>query len=475
MFTFGSQINPSLGRSDFSAILQGGQARAQGIARAGEIQGQMYAQLGSTVAKGIDTYVQKQEQKKQEAAATDMVAGIFKANPFLAKGFNLPTDQNGEFDKGALKEFIKVSGGPGQAVQLAQGLDQMNRAQQAQEDRRKAAQVAAYLQQGGGNLPSPVNRNAFTAEQLGAGRLAYTQLAQAEANLGKTRAEEAAIREGKPEKEPLGAEKIYQLNLRAWERQNGPADETKKAEIAADALRRAQPSQPTALEQANAARLVERAKAEEQGMAALKTSIYDSVPKWTDVKDQNRIARELVASGAAVSGPGAEVKLNLMKGVNAVFPGTFDTTPSEVLSANYKNMGLTASAKIKGQGAITNEERKRVDDTIARLGNTPEAAIYIMNFADAVADRELARASYLAALEKQGTELSRGDLTSKFYEDNPLEKFMPAMTTPKNAPQSAAMGRVYQTLSGSNEGTSPLAKPSATLDRVNGFLKQRGL
>ncbi len=143
MFTFGSQINPALGRQDFSAILQAGQAQAQATQQAAAIRAQSLAQLGQTVAQGIQTYSQNQEKKKQEAAATDMVAGIFKANPFLAKSFNLPTDQNGEFDKGALKEFIKVSGGPGQAVQLAQGLDQMNRAQQAEEDRRKAAQVAA--------------------------------------------------------------------------------------------------------------------------------------------------------------------------------------------------------------------------------------------------------------------------------------------------------------------------------------------
>jgi len=143
MFTFGSQINPALGRQDFSAILQGGQARAQGIARAGEIQGQALAQLGSTVAKGIETYTQKQEQKKQEAAATDFVAGIFKKNPELAKGYPMPTDANGELDKGALKEFIKLSGGPGQAVQLASGLEQTNRArqQQEQEDKLRAMKI----------------------------------------------------------------------------------------------------------------------------------------------------------------------------------------------------------------------------------------------------------------------------------------------------------------------------------------------
>lgn len=233
MFTFGSQINPSLGRQDFSAILQGAQGAARGMEQAAAIRAQSLAQLGSTVAKGIETYTQNQEKKKQEAAATDMVAGIFKANPFLAKGFNLPTDQNGEFDKGALKEFIKVSGGPGQAVQLASGLDQMSRAQQAQEDQRKAAQVAAYLQQGGGNLPSPVNRGAFTSEQLGAGRLAYLQQAQAEANLGKTRAETTAL--GIP-KAPTGAEADIAAKVKSFTSKFGRAPNDTEYEQIRDAV-----------------------------------------------------------------------------------------------------------------------------------------------------------------------------------------------------------------------------------------------
>jgi len=236
MFTFGSQINPALGRQDFSAILQAGQAQAQATQQAAAIRAQSLAQLGQTVAQGIQTYSQNQEKKKQEAAATDMVAGIFKANPFLAKGFNLPTDQNGEFDKGALKEFIKVSGGPGQAVQLAQGLDQMSRAQQAEEDRRKAAQVAAYLQQGGGNLPSPVNRGAFTAEQFGAGRLAYLQQAQAEANLGRTLAETAKIQLPTAKEAPAGYRYTPQGNLQMIP--GGPAEVTATAAAEANRLAR---------------------------------------------------------------------------------------------------------------------------------------------------------------------------------------------------------------------------------------------
>jgi hypothetical protein len=137
MFTFGSQVNPSLLRQDFSPILQAAQAQAQATQQAASIRAQSLAQLGSTVAKGIETYTQNQEKKRQEAAATDFVAGIFKKNPELAKGYPMPTDANGELDKGALKEFIKLSGGPGQAVQLASGLEQTNRARQQQEQEAK--------------------------------------------------------------------------------------------------------------------------------------------------------------------------------------------------------------------------------------------------------------------------------------------------------------------------------------------------
>jgi hypothetical protein len=66
MFTFGSQVNPSLLRQDFSPILQAAQAQAQATQQAAAIRAQSLSQFGSTVAKGIETYVQKQEQKKQE-------------------------------------------------------------------------------------------------------------------------------------------------------------------------------------------------------------------------------------------------------------------------------------------------------------------------------------------------------------------------------------------------------------------------
>jgi hypothetical protein len=230
MAIIGQGVQAGLGRIDYSPYMQGAVAGAQGIA-------QGLASLGQNVAKGFEQYALKQEKKKQEESATNTVANIFKASPFLAKSLNIPQDQNGEFDKGALKDFIKVYG-PGQAVQVASALDQMNRAQQAQEDQRKAAQVAAYLQQGGGNLPSPVNRAFFTPEQQMAGEMSYLQLARQRAERDKTLAEAAALRAGKPEKAPTGTEALYQsLRQAAIDANNGqPLTAAQDAKIRQNAI-----------------------------------------------------------------------------------------------------------------------------------------------------------------------------------------------------------------------------------------------
>jgi len=347
MFAYGSQVNPSLLRQDFSPILQAAQAQAQATQQAAAIRAQSLAQLGSTVAKGIETYTQNQEKKKQEAAATDMVAGIFKANPFLAKGFNLPTDQNGEFDKGALKEFIKVSGGPGQAVQLAQGLDQMNRAQQAEEDRRKAAQVAAYLQQGGGNLPSPVNRNAFTAEQLGAGRLAYTQLAQAEANLGKTRAETTALGIPKAPARLTPTQQYIDSGLRAYRLKYGAepsAEEEQK--IVSEAMEKGR-TQTTI----------------KTGDDVLTKSVFETLNKGYDtaVAAQRALpsyaeARKLLQEGKVTTGAGADVRLALEKGLALFGVNRENVSNTEVLRAQLAQPVFALVKQLGSGSGISNAD-----------------------------------------------------------------------------------------------------------------------
>lgn len=56
MLTYGSQVNPSLGRVDYSPLLQGAMARAQGTQQAGQAYGQAFANIGKGIASGFELY-----------------------------------------------------------------------------------------------------------------------------------------------------------------------------------------------------------------------------------------------------------------------------------------------------------------------------------------------------------------------------------------------------------------------------------
>ena len=62
MFSYGSQVNPALLRQDFSSILQGAQAQAQGTQQAAAIRAQAMAGIGSQINEGFKTYVQNREK-----------------------------------------------------------------------------------------------------------------------------------------------------------------------------------------------------------------------------------------------------------------------------------------------------------------------------------------------------------------------------------------------------------------------------
>jgi len=176
-------------------------------------------------------------------------------------------------------------------------------------------------------------------------------------------------------------------------------------------------------QQAEAERLKTRAATEEKTISDLSTQIFSNVEKHTAAMDETRRAREMISQGA-LQGAGAAGKLKIMQAVNTIIPNLFDTSKSEVLNQTYQSMALSASNRMKGQGQITENERKLLADTVARLGNSPEAALYIMDFADAVSRRELARAEYLSGEQKAGRRPTQAQLTADFYKANSIDRFM---------------------------------------------------
>ena len=202
MAVFGSTINPALGRVDYSPL-------AQGIAQGGMLSAQGIVNLGQGLAQGIQTYVQKQEQKKEEEQATTAIGRILKSNPGLATQLNVPIDEAGDFDRGALRAAIKGAGGPANALKLAATLEELGVQRQARQQQADAARFAQMFDNQGQML-SPLRSDAgarFSPEASALGQQMVTQRARQQAELLQTRAatrkaEAEAVRLGITEAKP---------------------------------------------------------------------------------------------------------------------------------------------------------------------------------------------------------------------------------------------------------------------------------
>ncbi len=216
MAIIGQGVQAGLGRIDYSPYLQGAAAGAQGIA-------QGIASFGQSVGSGIQNYLKKEEEKKREQEGIEFIKNQFPG-----------------IDDKAAKAGLNAAGGPAAFVKFQSEQNALREAAAARaaamEDQRKAAQVAAYLQQGGGNLPSPVSSSAFTPEQQMAGRAAYTQQARQQAELAKTLAETAKIQLPTAKEAPAGYRYTPQGNLQMIP--GGPAEVTATAAAEANRLAR---------------------------------------------------------------------------------------------------------------------------------------------------------------------------------------------------------------------------------------------
>jgi hypothetical protein len=471
----GTQIRPELSAVDYTPFVQ---AAAQGA----QMQAQGIAAIGAGALKGFESYVQQQKENKQLEAEVKSAEKLGQAlQPFLAQvnpeaGAQVNTLLASVADPNtSLRERSAVAKNIGSALNNILNLAQLGKQTQ---DQKAAAEYAGMLRSGGGTIPSPISSEAlsrFTPEQVAAGESAYLQQARSRAELEKTQAETKKLGLPAPTKRLPMVDVLYSSLVDSKTAQLGRELTPKEqSELAIEALRSGQPL-PTPEEEATKARLVARAQAEEKSYSELRGSIFSNVPKYTEIMDQNRIAREMIQNAGALQGPASNIKLALMKGVNAVFPNTFDTAPTEVLKKTYKSMALTAASKMKGQGQITNQERQLLEDTITSLGDTEAAAMFFMAFSDAVAARELARADFLSSSEKGGVKPSEGALTADFYRDNPLTNFISDEAKSKiSGKKSEQMGRVFGRLDeGTKQGTSPLrTAPRSDVDRANSILEK---
>lgn len=132
MFTYGTQVNPALLRQDFSPILQGAQAQAQGITQAAQTRAQSMANIGSQISEGFKTYVKNREQN---SVLDGRIGRILNSRPELANDPEL---------KPLFEERAKKGGLPlDKSQKLYSALETTLELDKVKEDRERQQ---AYLQ-----------------------------------------------------------------------------------------------------------------------------------------------------------------------------------------------------------------------------------------------------------------------------------------------------------------------------------------
>jgi len=163
-------------------------------------------------------------------------------------------------------------------------------------------------------------------------------------------------------------------------------------------------------------------RARGESVAKQMTDLQNRVPAHYDTLAQTQRARSLLDADAE-QGRGRNTILGVQQAINTVIPGLFDVSKEEALKTTYADMALQAATKMRGQGQITENERRLLADTVAQYGNSPEGARYIMDFMDAIAKREIARAEAMREIERKNKFVDEGDLNG-FLKDHPIDEFL---------------------------------------------------
>jgi hypothetical protein len=167
-FQSGSQVNPALGRTDFTPFLQGAMQGAQAQARGAELIGQGLAGLGQQVASGIEKYYKKQEQKDIEKQGIEFIKS------------NVPG-----IDDKAASAGLKAAGG---AAAFVNFMASQRQSQEATREKQQVDSLTEILRQGGGTIPAPISNEvarSFSPSTLNAARKQFLEQSKMEAEINK--------------------------------------------------------------------------------------------------------------------------------------------------------------------------------------------------------------------------------------------------------------------------------------------------
>jgi hypothetical protein len=448
-YGFGTTVNPQLGATNYSGYLQGALSGAQ-----------MQAQGGAAIAQGITAGIEKYQQNKMitstqigkfEAAAKSD-PGIIQQAPEAVKKLLKKLEDNGNL-------------GLNDAARLGAYVDVYNQ-QEPQRIASQAAIVQNLMAQTGGSVPSVVDMNKFDPRAVSKARSDFLgdqlKASQTAQNLASAQPRQEGtpmsseqfnalinsgrnvsgtpMPDGKILVRTIGAsapnasfdEQALATELQIIEQKEGrPATPQEKSNAINEILARRQPRIPTREEKFKDLELTDFSKS----VSDFKNIRLPSAMATMD--NINRIRSLQVAGGT--QGPGATIRLEVAKGINAIVGSSIiDTSKEEAMQTTYSDMVVNAAQKMRGQGQITEKERELLLSSIAKFGNSPEAAKYILSFMEAVSAREISLAEMYDSLREKGATVDeRINTWNSYIRKNPLSfnggmvTFGPGVTAPK--------------------------------------------
>jgi hypothetical protein len=404
MATFGSTINPALGRTDYSAYTQGAMQGAQGVANAGQIMGQAISQIGQTVGQAIEQHYQKKREKELEEKSISFLGNFAKENPDIAGSMGIKPDAAGNIDPKLLKDINKSLGGPANTIQM------MSMVSKHVAEQKQQAGLGAVLNamQNGGDVGAVAKQYNIDANQLNAAAN------WVQANTAKPGKAEVFI----PEAEVLRLSKIGQKVVgRPVQGGIMATAQSSVQEVPKYVL------SPEEQAKAESARVVAKSEAE----SAVKTvsGLLDQAPSIGEEQWKIGEMKRLLDSGAATSGAGQEFLTNArsyLKRAGFSDDGLKDQQQFQALIG--EDAARQTIKFLNGQGSVSNEERKQISQTAAQAGKDPEANKKILVMREAAANRTAAAIEYASRLQEDGNDpIEISKKLNRWWRENSFSAF----------------------------------------------------
>jgi hypothetical protein len=378
MFQTGSQINPALGRVDYSAYTQGAVAGGQSI-------GQGIANLGQSIAGGIEQYIKKKEAKKELDDAIVGVTKLAESNPDMAAKLGITADILK--DPQAIKSVVKSVGGPAatnsmilQFAQQQQQYDQSEAQRNKEFNRTKEAEsrtAQAGLAFSGSGMESltPQERVSILASQ----GFTPAEIAAAQTYDLNLQARRAEIDKIKAEKTVNPTE--FNIAYNAFKQANPNATPEKIQDFVTNFKLSGKPTTTT-----NIINTPEN-KGEIAAEEVIGKSIgeqYNAIGSAADISEKSALTLDRVKSlydQGAYTGAGVGLVSGLGKFAATIGLNVPEQASQDQLEQVLQEGALARTRELfKGTGSLSNLEGSKGEQTVANLSRTPVGNIKILEW-----------------------------------------------------------------------------------------------